>query len=57
MLAVFDEPAVAVAAAIGAQHALDAAVWGDTGALRVRMVEYSPGYLADHWCAKGHILL
>jgi len=27
------------------------------GAIRVRMVEYSPGYLADHWCAKGHILL
>ncbi|WP_137885263.1 DHCW motif cupin fold protein [Pseudomonas sp. 2FE] len=27
------------------------------GALRVRMVEYSPGYLADHWCVKGHILL
>jgi hypothetical protein len=25
--------------------------------LRVRMVEYSPGYLADHWCKKGHILL
>jgi len=24
--------------------------------LRVRMVEYSPGYLADHWCSKGHIL-
>jgi hypothetical protein len=21
------------------------------------MVEYTPGYLADHWCAKGHILL
>lgn len=27
------------------------------GAVRVRMVEYSPGYLADHWCEKGHILL
>jgi quercetin dioxygenase-like cupin family protein len=27
------------------------------GALRVRMVEYSPGYLADHWCHKGHVLL
>ena len=27
------------------------------GAIRVRMVEYSPGYLADHWCQKGHILL
>lgn len=27
------------------------------GTVRVRMVEYSPGYLADHWCHKGHILL
>src|SRR5262245_15899047 len=27
------------------------------GAVRVRMVEYSPGYLANHWCSKGHILL
>jgi quercetin dioxygenase-like cupin family protein len=27
------------------------------GAIRVRMVEYSPGYLANHWCVKGHILL
>lgn len=25
--------------------------------IRVRMVEYSAGYLADHWCRKGHILL
>jgi quercetin dioxygenase-like cupin family protein len=24
--------------------------------IRVRLVEYSPGYLADHWCTKGHIL-
>lgn len=29
----------------------------DFGGIRVRMVEYSPGYLADHWCEKGHILL
>ena len=27
------------------------------GALRVRMLEYSPGYVADHWCDKGHVLL
>jgi quercetin dioxygenase-like cupin family protein len=27
------------------------------GKIRVRMVEYSPGYEADHWCDKGHILL
>ncbi|WP_058910481.1 DHCW motif cupin fold protein [Entomohabitans teleogrylli] len=25
--------------------------------IRIRMVEYTPGYLADHWCRKGHILL
>ncbi|MEQ9769903.1 DHCW motif cupin fold protein [Pectobacterium jejuense] len=40
---------------------------GDTGSaywrtqrfdnIRVRIVEYTPGYLADHWCSKGHILL
>ena len=27
------------------------------GSLRLRMVEYSKNYLADHWCNKGHILL
>ncbi|MFK7804974.1 MAG: DHCW motif cupin fold protein [Anaerolineae bacterium] len=27
------------------------------GPIRVRMVDYSAGYLADHWCEKGHILL
>jgi len=26
------------------------------GDLRVRVVEYSPGYLADHWCDRGHVL-
>jgi len=24
--------------------------------LRIRIVEYSKGYLADHWCEKGHIV-
>ena len=24
--------------------------------LRIRSVEYSKGYLADHWCEKGHIV-
>lgn len=28
----------------------------DFGGIRARMVEYTPGYLADHWCVKGHIL-
>ena len=27
------------------------------GSVRVRMVEYTPGYRADHWCVKGHVLL
>lgn len=27
------------------------------GEVRVRMLEYTPGYLADHWCVKGHFLL
>lgn len=26
------------------------------GDIRVRMVEYSPGYVADHWCSKGHVI-
>lgn len=34
------------------------AIWRSRqfGEIRVRIVEYSPGYLADHWCNKGHIL-
>ncbi|MGW5927032.1 DHCW motif cupin fold protein [Streptomyces anulatus] len=43
------------------EHAGDSgsATWRtrEFGAIRVRMVEYSPGYLADHWCSRGHILL
>lgn len=27
------------------------------GPIRVRMVDDTPGYLADRWCKKGHILL
>ena len=27
------------------------------GDIRIRMLEYSPGYSADHWCSKGHIIL
>jgi quercetin dioxygenase-like cupin family protein len=35
------------------------AVWRTQwfGDVRVRMVEYSPAYLANHWCVKGHVLL
>ncbi|MBM3573373.1 MAG: hypothetical protein FJX52_13610 [Alphaproteobacteria bacterium] len=28
----------------------------EVGNIRVRVVEYSPGYRADHWCSKGHVL-
>ncbi len=24
--------------------------------VRIRIVEYTKGYLADHWCKKGHIV-
>jgi hypothetical protein len=45
----------------GTDHPGDAGVatWRTKqhGSIRVRMVEYSPGYVADHWCEKGHILL
>ncbi|RVT99213.1 hypothetical protein EOD42_03690 [Rhodovarius crocodyli] len=27
------------------------------GDVRIRIVEYSPGYLADHWCDRGHVML
>lgn len=35
------------------------AVWRTQqfGDIRVRMVEYTAGYVSDHWCVKGHILL
>ena len=35
------------------------AVWHTVmvGGARTRMVEYSPGYEADHWCSRGHVLL
>ncbi len=26
------------------------------GELRVRRVDYSPGFRGDHWCVKGHLL-
>ncbi len=28
----------------------------EIGNVRVRLVEYSPGYLADHWCERGHVI-
>jgi quercetin dioxygenase-like cupin family protein len=29
----------------------------DRGNIRVRMVEYLPGFYSDHWCSRGHVLL
>lgn len=29
----------------------------EVGNVRARMVEYSPGYVADHWCERGHVVL
>lgn len=29
----------------------------ERGNIRVRMVDYSPGYEANHWCRRGHVLL
>jgi hypothetical protein len=26
------------------------------GGLRIRLVEYSANYKADHWCEKGHVV-
>ena len=26
------------------------------GDLRIRVVDYSPGYIANHWCEKGHVV-
>ena len=28
----------------------------ERGNIRARIVEYSPGYLADHWCSRGHVI-
>ncbi len=28
----------------------------EKGNIRLRIVEYSPGYLADHWCPRGHVI-
>jgi quercetin dioxygenase-like cupin family protein len=34
------------------------AIWRtlNNGDLRMRVVEYSAGYLADHWCDRGHVI-
>jgi uncharacterized cupin superfamily protein len=29
----------------------------EQGNIRVRMVDYNPGFWSDHWCSRGHVLL
>jgi hypothetical protein len=35
------------------------AIWRmfEKGNVRARIVEYSAGYLADHWCSRGHVII
>jgi hypothetical protein len=35
------------------------AIWRtiEAGNIRMRLVKYEPGYCADHWCRRGHVLL
>jgi hypothetical protein len=35
------------------------AIWRtrQCGDVRLRVMEYSAGYVADHWCSKGHFML
>ena len=44
----------------GTEHKGDpgTALWRtlDNGDVRMRVVEYSPGYVADHWCDRGHVI-
>jgi hypothetical protein len=47
--------------ALPAERKMGESGWADWrtchfGDIRVRMLEYSPGYKADHWCSKGHVL-
>jgi hypothetical protein len=45
-------PATAAPGASGAAQAR-ARQLGD---IQLRLVDYGTGYLADHWCSKGHII-
>ena len=29
----------------------------EIGNIRVRMIEYTPGFSSDHWCSRGHVVL
>ena len=53
---VFDWPSSPVEDHPGAEGA---STWRQfqAGELRVRIVEYGAGYVADHWCERGHVLL
>jgi hypothetical protein len=45
-------PAATIPGAFGAARARA----HESGDARLRLVEYGAGYLADHWCSKGHIM-
>jgi len=47
-----DQSILESAGETGASHAKTVRV----GDITMRMVEFSPGYRADHWCAKGHVV-
>jgi len=44
------------AARIGGASGFAEARARPAGDVQQRLVAYAPGYLADHWCAKGHVL-
>jgi hypothetical protein len=52
---VTDWPKIAATRTAGASGFFDARA-RLAGDVQQRLVAYGPGYLADHWCAKGHVL-
>jgi hypothetical protein len=45
-------PVTTIAGASGAAHARACQI----GGVQLRIVDYGAGYLADHWCTKGHVI-
>lgn len=52
MIDLASEPAVTVPGETGAATARAR----QFGGIQLRLVDYGAGYLADHWCDKGHVL-
>jgi hypothetical protein len=53
--AVIDWSRVPAASAPGATGAATSRII-EAGDVRLRLVDYGAGYLADHWCSKGHVI-